>query len=411
MSGVRLTFVDLQWIGNHKLADALGDLAGNDLAAVPRGPQKLGGTWYKIGERLIRVRGQESPVATHEVPGLLRLESLKSNELEKLHVRALAGMSKQAVTPMPRMSNTSKVMMTMMGGLGQASAEPPDAVHGIVIGARFDTLHILHSTMFGNAFGAEDGTEIGTYIVHYADRTEERIPIIYGKDVRDWWRSSDPAQTSGAKLAWAGKNACMGEDDAIRLFSSEWKNPRPDVKVMSIDFETRNTACPHFWWPSRWNAHSNAMLYNALGEQKPSRSSMQYRQLGNSGLIISRLSFGAMTFGSGNVPAIYKVDQENARAMLHRALDAGINFFDTADGYAAGQSEQMLGAVLSSGRSEVVISTKVGFRNRARADSSGPVAPTPDCRLRGQLAPDWARTISMCTAFTRPTHLHRSKKH
>jgi aryl-alcohol dehydrogenase-like predicted oxidoreductase len=89
---------------------------------------------------------------------------------------------------------------------------------------------------------------------------------------------------------------------------------------------------------------------------------MQYRQLGHSGLIVSRLSFGAMTFGSGNVPAIYKVDQENARAMLHRALDAGVNFFDTADGYAAGQSEQMLGAVLGPGRSEVVISTKVGFR-------------------------------------------------
>jgi len=89
---------------------------------------------------------------------------------------------------------------------------------------------------------------------------------------------------------------------------------------------------------------------------------MQYRQLGHSGLIVSRLSFGAMTFGSGNVPAIYKVDHENAQAMLHRALDAGVNFFDTADGYAAGQSEQMLGEVLGSGRSEVVISTKVGFR-------------------------------------------------
>jgi aryl-alcohol dehydrogenase-like predicted oxidoreductase len=89
---------------------------------------------------------------------------------------------------------------------------------------------------------------------------------------------------------------------------------------------------------------------------------MQYRQLGRSGLIVSRLSFGAMTFGPGNNPAIYKVDPDNARLMLHRVLDAGINFFDTADGYAAGQSEQMLGEVLGPGRGEVVISTKVGFR-------------------------------------------------
>jgi aryl-alcohol dehydrogenase-like predicted oxidoreductase len=59
---------------------------------------------------------------------------------------------------------------------------------------------------------------------------------------------------------------------------------------------------------------------------------MQYTRLGNSGLIISRLAFGAMTFGSDPTqPAIYKVDRENARAMIDKALDAGSNFFDTAD--------------------------------------------------------------------------------
>jgi aryl-alcohol dehydrogenase-like predicted oxidoreductase len=61
---------------------------------------------------------------------------------------------------------------------------------------------------------------------------------------------------------------------------------------------------------------------------------MQYTRLGNSGLIISRLAFGAMTFGSDPTqPAIYKVDRENARAMIDKALDAGINFFDTAGLY------------------------------------------------------------------------------
>jgi aryl-alcohol dehydrogenase-like predicted oxidoreductase len=69
-----------------------------------------------------------------------------------------------------------------------------------------------------------------------------------------------------------------------------------------------------------------------------------------------------MTFGSGNLNTIYKVDQENAQAMLHRALDAGVNFFDTADGYADGQSEQMLGEALRTQRGDVVISTKGGFR-------------------------------------------------
>src|SRR5262249_11327164 len=90
---------------------------------------------------------------------------------------------------------------------------------------------------------------------------------------------------------------------------------------------------------------------------------MQYTRLGNTGLIVSRISFGAMTFGSHpSIPAVFKVDQENARSMIDRSLEAGVNFFDTADGYSGGQSEAMLGEMLSSRRKDVVLATKVGFR-------------------------------------------------
>jgi aryl-alcohol dehydrogenase-like predicted oxidoreductase len=90
---------------------------------------------------------------------------------------------------------------------------------------------------------------------------------------------------------------------------------------------------------------------------------MQYTQLGNTGLIISRLCFGTMTFGSHpSMPNIYKVAQENASAMVEKSLEAGINFFDTADGYAGGQSETMLGELLGKRRGDVVVATKVGFR-------------------------------------------------
>ncbi|MDQ0877670.1 aryl-alcohol dehydrogenase-like predicted oxidoreductase [Paenibacillus sp. V4I3] len=89
---------------------------------------------------------------------------------------------------------------------------------------------------------------------------------------------------------------------------------------------------------------------------------MKYAILGQSGLIVSRLAFGAMTFGSGNNPSVYKVDQSGAQQLVDRALDAGINFFDTADGYADGQSEEMLGRLLGSRRKETVIATKGGFR-------------------------------------------------
>jgi len=94
---------------------------------------------------------------------------------------------------------------------------------------------------------------------------------------------------------------------------------------------------------------------------------MQYVRLGNSGLIVSRLAYGVMTFGSNPDPknpfaSVSKTPQQEADALIGRAIDAGINFFDTADGYTAGQAEVMLGQVLGPRRKDVVISTKVGFR-------------------------------------------------
>ena len=59
---------------------------------------------------------------------------------------------------------------------------------------------------------------------------------------------------------------------------------------------------------------------------------MQYSKLGNTGLIVSRLSFGAMTFGKGAglFASVSKVEEDAAQTMIGKALDAGINFFDTA---------------------------------------------------------------------------------
>ncbi|MDG6966963.1 MAG: aldo/keto reductase [Nitrososphaerota archaeon] len=91
---------------------------------------------------------------------------------------------------------------------------------------------------------------------------------------------------------------------------------------------------------------------------------MQFSRLGESGLIVSRLAFGAMTFSSGNkdIPSVYKVNEKLAGELTSRALDAGINFFDTADSYAGGESEKLLGRFLKPVRDRVIIATKVGFR-------------------------------------------------
>jgi aryl-alcohol dehydrogenase-like predicted oxidoreductase len=92
---------------------------------------------------------------------------------------------------------------------------------------------------------------------------------------------------------------------------------------------------------------------------------MQYATLGNTGPLVSRLAFGAMTFTQGNrsFAAIYKVGEKLADELVGGAIDAGINFFDTADVYAGGESEVLLGRALKSRRDEIVLATKVGFRS------------------------------------------------
>ena len=85
---------------------------------------------------------------------------------------------------------------------------------------------------------------------------------------------------------------------------------------------------------------------------------MQYAKLGSTGLLVSRLSLGAMTFTKDNTDprfaAYYKVNAKLADEMVGLARDHSINFFDTADGYSDGQSEELLGATLRHRRHEVV---------------------------------------------------------
>ncbi len=91
---------------------------------------------------------------------------------------------------------------------------------------------------------------------------------------------------------------------------------------------------------------------------------MQYTQLGQSGLIVSRLALGTMTFTLGQefIPGVAKVGQDDATRMVQTALDAGVNFFDSADGYSGGDAETALGVALKGRRQEAVICTKAGFR-------------------------------------------------
>ena len=78
---------------------------------------------------------------------------------------------------------------------------------------------------------------------------------------------------------------------------------------------------------------------------------MEYRRLGKSGLKVSEICLGTMTFGHGT-------DQTESERMVHLAMDAGVNFFDTANSYGEGESEVLLGKALKNRRRDAIIATK-----------------------------------------------------
>jgi len=90
---------------------------------------------------------------------------------------------------------------------------------------------------------------------------------------------------------------------------------------------------------------------------------MKYTKLGNTGMDVSRICLGCMGFGDTS-PGNWLVDEEESRKVIKHALDLGINFFDTANCYASGRSEEIIGRAIKdlANRDEVVLATKVFIR-------------------------------------------------
>ncbi|HEU4324112.1 MAG TPA: aldo/keto reductase [Roseiflexaceae bacterium] len=101
---------------------------------------------------------------------------------------------------------------------------------------------------------------------------------------------------------------------------------------------------------------------------------MEYTKLGNTGLDVSRICLGCMGFGDAE-HWVHKwvLDEDNSRPIIKKALELGINFFDTANVYSIGRSEEILGRALKdfAARDEVVIATKVRGKMREGANGEG----------------------------------------
>jgi aryl-alcohol dehydrogenase-like predicted oxidoreductase len=99
---------------------------------------------------------------------------------------------------------------------------------------------------------------------------------------------------------------------------------------------------------------------------------MKFRLLGRTGLFVSELCFGAMTFGGKSFWAdIGTQGQAEADRLVARVLDAGIHFFDTANVYSEGESEKILGSALGARRKDVILATKVRGRMGPGPNDSG----------------------------------------
>src|SRR5512136_2364668 len=91
---------------------------------------------------------------------------------------------------------------------------------------------------------------------------------------------------------------------------------------------------------------------------------MEYKFLGNTGVKVSALCFGTMSFGGD-------ADMDTATAMFQRCREAGINFFDCANVYQGGRSEEILGRLVAGCRDEVIITSKVYFATGADVNARG----------------------------------------
>src|SRR6266516_2276050 len=100
---------------------------------------------------------------------------------------------------------------------------------------------------------------------------------------------------------------------------------------------------------------------------------MEQLRLGETGLHVSRICLGMMSYQSGGKPRPWMLDQAAAEPIVRRAVDGGITFFDTADMYSDGGSEIATGKLLGKlfARDDVVVATKVFFPTTASANGRG----------------------------------------
>jgi hypothetical protein len=127
--------------------------------------------------------------------------------------------------------------------LASQSVAKPERVEGIKVGGKFIRLHFLHATHAP----VDAETTIGSYTVNYTDGSQETIPLVYGKDLCDWWYYENSPLPTRAKVGWEGTNEDASNQGAkIRLYVMTWTNPAPEKAIASLDLASNSTVSAPF---------------------------------------------------------------------------------------------------------------------------------------------------------------------
>ena len=127
----------------------------------------------------------------------------------------------------------------------QTNSSYPASVEGIPVNRFCRRLHLLHGTVQN----AGDQTVVANLVLHYADGSTGKCDIIYGQQVYDWWFKGDsnPPLAGNTKIAWIGKNPIATRlGYRIRVFKTSFINPKPDVRIETIDFVSTLTRSAPF---------------------------------------------------------------------------------------------------------------------------------------------------------------------
>jgi hypothetical protein len=128
-------------------------------------------------------------------------------------------------------------------GLRTNASRYPNSVEGIPVKMKCAKIHFLHAT----GWTMPDGAQIGAYIVHFSNGTRQEVPIIYGKDISDWWfptvapKDTNPGASTNLAV-WSTTTA----QGIVALYKSTWENPTPGTEVATIDFISLGSKCAPF---------------------------------------------------------------------------------------------------------------------------------------------------------------------